>query len=225
MRILIVEDDESIAKLARLTLERDGNDVASAITGPEGLELFKMWQPELVLLDIMLPGMDGREIARQIRAISDVPIIFLTASGSEKDRVQALDEGADDYIMKPFGIDELAARVRAVGRRPRSPSQREDTILRHSDLELDPDGHTLRKGAEEITLTKREAEILRLLMQQPGVVVTRASIAHVVWQRSAAAATNVLDVHMSAIRHKLGDTAGEPRYIETIRGEGFRLKT
>jgi two-component system, OmpR family, response regulator MtrA len=224
VRILIVEDDESIAKLARLTLEREGNDVAHALTGTDGLDLFRTWKPDLVVLDIMLPGMNGREVAREIRGMSDVPIIFLTAMGSEKDRVNALDEGADDYITKPFGIDEFAARVRAVGRRPRASKQRDERILRHADLAFDPDSHHLTKGDEEIALTKREGEILRLLMQQPGSVVTRSTIAHVVWQRSAAAATNVLDVHMSALRQKLGDKPGAPTYIETVRGEGFRLK-
>jgi DNA-binding response OmpR family regulator len=223
VRILIVEDDENISNLARITLERDGNDVASAMNGREGFDLFKAWKPELVVLDVMMPGMNGREVARKIRAVSDVPIIFLTALGSEKDRVAALDDGADDYITKPFGIDELNARIRAVARRPRSSDQRDDAVLRHRDLVLDPEERRLHQGDEEIVLTKREVEILRLLMANPGATVTRAAIAHVVWQRSATAATNVLDVHMSGLRHKLGDAAGKPTYIETVRGEGFRL--
>lgn len=223
MRILIVEDDESIARLAQLTLERDGNEVACATTGPEGLDLFNSWGPELVVLDVMLPGMSGREILRQIRALSDVPIIFLTAMGSEKDRVAALDEGADDYITKPFSIDELAARIRAVGRRPRTAGVGADARLRHGDLALDPIRHLVYRDDEEIALTKREGEILRMLMMQPGTVVTRSALSHLVWQRSAASTTNVLDVHMSSLRHKLGDNASKPRYIETVRGEGFRL--
>jgi len=222
VRILIVEDDESIAKLVRLTLERDGHDVASAMTGGEGLELFRAWKPEIVVLDIMLPEMDGRDVAKEIRTVSDVPIIFVTAMGAPRDRVLALDQGADDYITKPFSIDEFAARVRAVGRRARAATQHPDATLRHRDLELDTRELRLTKAGAEITLTKREFEILRMLMAQPGTLVSRSDIANVVWQRPASAATNVLDVHMSSLRHKLGDDPAA--YIETVRGEGFRLK-
>ena len=223
MRILVVEDDPSIAKLLRLSLERDGYDIAHAPTGAQALDLVEDWSPDVVLLDLMLPDVSGREVARQIRVDSDVPIIMVTALGQDSDRVTGLDIGADDYIVKPFSVSELAARVRAVTRRT-SSSERAKGPLRHGDLWLDSSERRVSRGTEEIALTKREFEILRMLMQQPGKLVSRAAMAHALWGRSATNATNLLDVHMSSLRRKLGDRAEEPGYIETVRGEGFRLR-
>ena len=224
MRILVVEDDPSIAKLLRLSLERDGYDIAHAASGTQGLDLVRDWAPDVVLLDLMLPDISGREVARQIRSDSDVPIIMVTALGQDSDRVTGLDLGADDYIVKPFSVSELAARVRAVSRRSTASAERPKGLLRHGDLWLDSKEHRVSRGAEEISLTKREFEILRMLMQQPGKLVSRAAIAHALWGRSATNATNLLDVHMSSLRRKLGDRADGPTYIETVRGEGFRLR-
>ena len=224
MRILVIEDDPSIGRLVRMTFERDNQDVVHAATAAQGLEVLRDWQPDVIVLDLMLPDMSGLDVTRTIRESSDVPIVILTAKGLEADRVAGLDLGADDYIVKPFSPSELAARVRAVTRRTKGEGVRRPVdALAHRDLRLDPDEHRVIRGDQEIALTKREFEILRMLMQQPGKLVTRSTISNALWGRPASAAKNLLDVHMSALRKKLEDSADYPTYIETVRGEGFRL--
>jgi len=219
VRILVIEDDPAIGKLVRVAFERDGQDVVHAATGTEGLEMTRTWGPDVVLLDLGLPDMGGLEVTEKIRGESDVPIVILTARTLETERVQGLDLGADDYVVKPFSIPELEARVRAVTRRTRGDVVKPQTgSLTHGDLSIDPDEHRAFRGQEDLPLTKREFEILRMLMQQPGKLVTRSAISHAVWGRSATSAKNLLDVHMSSLRKKLGDG-----YIETVRGEGFKF--
>jgi len=219
VRILVIEDDPAIGRLVRIAFERDGQDVVHAATGTEGIEMTRSWAPDVVLLDLGLPDVGGLEVTRKIRSESDVPIVILTARTLEDERVQGLDLGADDYVVKPFSIPELEARVRAVARRSRgavvTPIRRS---FSHKDLSIDPQERRAYRREEELNLTKREFEILRMLMQQPEKLVTRSAISHAVWGRSATSAKNLLDVHMSSLRKKLGD-----EYIETVRGEGFRL--
>jgi len=219
VRILVIEDDPAIGKLVRVAFERDGQDVVHAATGTEGLEMTRTWRPDVVLLDLGLPDIGGLEVTEKIRGESDVPIVILTARTLEDERVHGLDLGADDYVIKPFSIPELEARVRAVTRRTRGDVVQTLTrSLAHHDLSIDPDEHKAFRGEQELPLTKREFEILRMLMQQPGKLVTRSAMSHAVWGRSATSAKNLLDVHMSSLRKKIGDG-----YVETVRGEGFRL--
>jgi DNA-binding response OmpR family regulator len=219
VRILVIEDDPAIGKLVRIAFERDGQDVVNTATGGEGVEMTRTWKPDVVLLDLGLPDISGFEVTKKIRGESDVPILILTAHGLESDRVRGLDVGADDYMVKPFSIPELEARVRAVTRRTRGDVVRPaESTLTHGDLRLDVEERRVTRAGEELPLTKREFEILRLLTQQPGKLVTRSAISHAVWGRSAASAKNLLDVHMSALRRKVGEGC-----IETVRGEGFRL--
>jgi DNA-binding response OmpR family regulator len=219
VRILVIEDDPAIGRLVRIAFERDGQDVVHAATGTEGIEMTRSWAPDVVLLDLGLPDVGGLEVTKKIRSESDVPIVILTARTLEDERVQGLDLGADDYVVKPFSIPELEARVRAVARRRVgavvTPIRRS---LTHRDLSIDAQEHRAYRHDEELNLTKREFEILRMLIQQPEKLVTRSAISHAVWGRSATSAKNLLDVHMSSLRKKLGDG-----YIETVRGEGFRL--
>jgi two-component system, OmpR family, response regulator VanR len=220
MRILVIEDDPAIGKLVRIAFERDGQDVVHAATGTEGLEMTRTWRPDVVLLDLGLPDVGGLEVTKRIRGESDVPILILTARTLEEERVRGLDLGADDYMVKPFSIPELEARVRAVTRRSRGDVVKPPVagMLTHRDLSVDTNERRVLRGEEEISLTKREFEILRMLIQQPGKLVARSAISHAVWARSAASAKNLLDVHMSSLRKKLGED-----YVETVRGEGFRL--
>jgi len=219
VRILVIEDDPAIGKLVRIAFERDGQDVVHAATGTEGIEMTRSWSPDVVLLDLGLPDVGGLEVTKKIRSESDVPIVILTARTLEDERIKGLDLGADDYVVKPFSIPELEARVRAVTRRRGgsvvTPLHRSMT---HGDLSVDVPERRAYRGDEELPLTKREFEILRMLMQQPEKLVTRSAISHAVWGRSATSAKNLLDVHMSSLRKKLGDDC-----IETVRGEGFRL--
>jgi DNA-binding response OmpR family regulator len=224
MRILVVEDDPSIAKLLRLTLERDAYDVAHASNGTEALELFRSWSPDAVLLDLMLPDMNGKDVARSIREESDTPIVMVTALGQETDRVLGLDIGADDYIVKPFGIAELKARLRAATRRARGGPRPQAGSMHVRDLALDSEEQRVTRGDDVVRLTKREFEILRMLMGAPGRLVSRSAIAHALWGRDAVSAANLLDVHVSSLRRKLEDDPGHPEYIETVRGVGFRLR-
>lgn len=224
VRILVIEDDPAIGRLVRVAFERDGQDVVQAATGTEGLQMTRDWGPDVVVLDLGLPDIGGLEVTQKIRDASDVPILILTARGLEDERVKGLDLGADDYMVKPFSIPELEARVRAVTRRSRGhvAQPATATTLVHRDLSLDPDERTVTRGGEHVALTKREFEILRMLIQQPGKLVTRSAISHAVWGRSASSAKNLLDVHMSSLRKKI-EVPSEPPYVETVRGEGFRL--
>jgi DNA-binding response OmpR family regulator len=224
LRVLVIEDDPAIGRLVRLAFERDGKDVVHALTANQGLEMANEWGPDVVVLDLMLPDMSGFDVTRRIRATSDVPIVILTARGQEADRVAGLDLGADDYMVKPFSISELAARVRAVTRRTKDEVVRiPASTLSHRDLLLNSDEHTVRRDGELLPLTKREFELLRMLMVQPGKLISRSAISNAVWGRPAQAAKNLLDVHMSSLRKKLEDNPDRPAYVETVRGEGFRL--
>ena len=214
MRILIVEDDDAIAKPLAEGLRREGFEVTRVATGEEALEVSL---PDLVLLDLRLPGVDGTEVCRRLRARSDVPIIVITAKGEEVDRVVLLELGADDYIVKPFGFRELLARVRAVMRRARPGSDR--SRIRVGDLEIDVRGRVASLGNEPLSLTTKEFDLLALLASEPGAVVSRQRILREVWDTEWFGPTKTVDVHVASLRKKLRD----PAWIETVRGIGLRL--
>ena len=214
MKILIVEDDDAIAKPLAAGLEREGFDVTRVSNGEDALEAAL---PDLVLLDLRLPGMDGTEVCRRLRARSDVPIIVVTAKGEEVDRVVGLELGADDYIVKPFGFRELLARIRAVMRRARPGTERSQIHV--GSLEIDVRGRRATMGDQPLNLTTKEFDLLALLASEPGDVVSRQRILREVWDTEWFGPTKTVDVHVASLRKKLG----EPGWIETVRGIGLRL--
>jgi two-component system alkaline phosphatase synthesis response regulator PhoP len=223
MRVLLIEDDRDIAKVLRFAFERDRHEVTVAEKGTEGLHVLETWSPDLVMLDLTLPDLDGRDVLRELRKTSDVPVIIVSARTEESDRILGLEIGSDDYIVKPFSVHEVVARARAVVRRTHPKTRSTDRVLEHGDLSLDTDEHKVHIRDDPVALTGREFQVLRLLLEQPGKLVTRDDLAHSVWGLSATAASRSIDVCVSSIRRKLGDDPKTPRYIETVRGVGFRL--
>ena len=214
MQILLVEDDDAIAKPLVEGLRREGFDVNHVATGAAGLAAPL---PDLVLLDLRLPDIDGTEVCRLLRARSDVPIIVVTAKGEEVDRVVGLELGADDYVIKPFGFRELLARIRAVLRRTHRGA--DDARLRAGSLELDLRSRRATLDGAELALTPKEFDLLALLASNPGAVVSRDHMLREVWNTEWFGPTKTIDVHVASLRKKLGD----PRWIETVRGVGLRL--
>jgi two-component system, OmpR family, response regulator RegX3 len=222
-RILLIEDEESISEPLAAALEREGFAPLVVGTAGEGLEAFRTRPPDLVLLDVMLPDGDGREILRRIRESSRVPVVMLTARGEETDRVVGLELGADDYVTKPFSAAELVARIRAVLRRTAAPAPSADSIIRIGDIEMNLDARAVTKGGEPLQLALKEYELLRMLMEEAGKVVRRTDLMDQVWDPNWYGPTKTLDVHVSSLRKKLGDDPAAPRYIHTARGVGFRF--
>jgi DNA-binding response OmpR family regulator len=220
-RILVVEDEPAISEPLAEHLERDGFDTEVVETLGDARAAFDRQQPDLILLDVMLPDGDGRDLARDIRKSSDVPIIVLTARGEEIDRVLGLELGADDYVVKPFSARELSARIRAIMRRGRSTERRGPIEV--GDVVLDPSSRTVTKAGRPIDLAAREFDLLHMLMANAGQVVRRETIMDEVWDPHWFGPTKTLDVHISWLRKKLEDDAGRPRYISTVRGVGFRF--
>lgn len=221
-RVLVVEDDPAIGRLLRRTLTDLGNVVTVASDGASGLSLGLNEQPDVVLLDLGLPDLDGRQVLRMLRAISQVPVIVVTAQDDDRTVVQALDAGADDYLVKPFGSEQLAARIRAVLRRS-APSGAGDPTVRIGELEIDPARHQVRLGGEPVELSRKEFDMLWLLATRPGEVVTKRELLADVWGLPFGGGDRTVDVHLSWLRRKLGETAAEPRYLHTVRGVGIRL--
>jgi two-component system, OmpR family, response regulator RegX3 len=223
-RVVVVEDEQSISDPLRSALEREGYRVEVASTGADGLEAVRREEPDVVLLDLMLPDIDGRDVCRTIRQSSRVPIIMLTARGLETDRVVGLELGADDYLVKPFGMAELIARIRAVLRRsaPEPPAAPEAAIV-VGDVRLDPRTRSASRGEEPLDLPRREFDLLHLLMANAGTVLPRQRLMDDVWGVDWFGTTKTLDVHVAGLRRRLGDDAQESRYIHTVRGVGFRF--
>ena len=225
MKILLVEDDDSIAEPLAKGLEREGYSVNRVATGRDALAATGS---ELILLDLGLPDIDGLDVCRRLRSSSDVPIIVVSARGEEIDRVLGLELGADDYLVKPFSVRELVARIRAILRRtanePGTSSSTsasiDESVQRIDDLELDRRTHRVRLGELDIDLTPKEFALLALLAEDPGALRTRAEILDQVWDPNWYGPTKTLDVHVASLRKKLGD----PSWIETVRGVGFRLR-
>jgi two-component system response regulator MprA len=219
-RVLVVEDDEAIADVLRRTLRQEGHEVRSSIDGLDALVVAAEFAPDVVILDLGLPDLDGVEVCRRLRAESDVPILILTARGELGDRVVGLDSGADDYLVKPFERQELLARMRALMRR-RPP--RGSAALVVGDLRLNPDTREVTRGDREIELTNREFELLEYLMRNEKLVVSRERLLEEVWGYDPLAMTNTIDVFISNLRRKL-EEGGEDRLLHTKRGAGYVLR-
>jgi len=220
-RLLLVEDETAIAEPLAESLEREGFavEVTGTVAGAE--EVLGRGEPDLVLLDVMLPDGDGRDLCRRVRAGSDVPIVMLTARGEEIDRVLGLELGADDYVVKPFSARELAARVRAILRRGRAPQRAEGIAV--GGLRLEPAARRVTRGGREIDLPPREFDLLHALMRRAGEVVRREELMEEVWDRNWFGSTKTLDVHVASLRKRIEDEPSQPRYITTVRGVGFRF--
>jgi two-component system, OmpR family, response regulator MprA len=219
-RVLVIEDDEAIVDVLRRTLRQEGHEVRSAIDGVEALRVAEEFLPDLVVLDLGLPGLDGVEVCRRLRAESDVPILILTARSELDDRVEGLDSGADDYLVKPFERQELLARMRALMRR-RPP--RGSATLVVGDLRLNSDRQEVVRGDRELDLTSREFELLEYLMRNERLVISRERLLEEVWDYDPMAMTNTIDVFVSNLRRKL-EEGGEPRLLHTKRGAGYVLR-
>ena len=224
--ILMVEDETSITEPLAEALDREGFDTRVAGTAADALAAAAEQMPDLVLLDVMLPDGSGYDVCRTLRERSKVPIIMLTARGEETDRIVGLELGADDYIVKPFGAREVAARIRAVLRRvgeaAAAPAPKPDT-LEVGPVRVDPARRAARLDGNELDLTRKEFELLELLMREAGSVLTRERLIDEVWDTNWFGSTKTLDVHVSSLRRKLGDDSADPRFIHTVRGVGFRF--
>jgi two-component system response regulator RegX3 len=220
--VLIVEDEESISEPFARALARVGFRTKVARTGAEAIELVSALEPDVVLLDLALPDQDGRDVCRRLRQESAVPIIMVTASGALTDRVAGLELGADDYVVKPFSVAEVVARIRAVLRRvrPEPPVGGQVTI---GELRIDVPARRVWRDGQEVDLTRKEFDLLARLVQDAGRVVTREALMSDVWDVNWFGSTKTLDVHIAWLRRKLGDDPARPTYIHTVRGVGFRL--
>ena len=221
---LVVEDEENLLEALRYNLERDGYSTLTAADGAAGLETARTAQPDLIILDVMLPGMDGLEVCRILRRETDAPILMLTAKGEEIDRVVGLELGADDYVTKPFSMRELMARVRALMRRPRLPAGAKAEPLRAGPLTLDPEAHSAWLGDDELRLKPREFDLLTLFMRNPGRAFTRDQILESLWGRNYIGDARTVDVHVRWLRAKIEAEPSSPARIITIRGVGYRFE-
>jgi two-component system, OmpR family, response regulator RegX3 len=222
LTVLLVEDERSIAEPFERALRRAGFRTIAAGTGREAISLAASARPDVILLDLALPDIDGRDICRHIRRTSDTPIIMVTASGAVTDRVVGLELGADDYIVKPFAVGEVVARIRAVLRRGQArPDDTSPFEIR--DLRIEPAARRAWQGDRELALTRKEFDLLCRLARDAGRVVTREALMSDVWDENWFGSTKTLDVHVGWLRRKLGDDSADPPYIRTVRGVGFCL--
>ena len=222
-RVLLIEDEEGLGEALEYQLAREGYDVARATDGAEGLGRFKSSGADLVLLDLMLPGMPGEDICREIRRASQVPIIMLTARDTEIDKVVGLELGADDYITKPFSTRELVARIRAVLRRSAPDADTEGRVLEAGGIRLDSDRFEATVRGEPVHLTRKEFELLELLMANSGRVLTRETLIDRVWGSDYFGDTRTLDVHIKRLRTKCEEDPHDPSHLLTIRGLGYKF--
>jgi DNA-binding response OmpR family regulator len=219
-RVVLVEDDVEMRRLVAETLADQGHDVESASVGMEGLELAIRNRPDLVLLDLGLPDLDGADLLRMIRSVSRVPVIVITARGADSMVVSTLDAGADDYLVKPFSVSQLEARVRAVLRRA---SGQPDTPLRIGGLEIDARSREARLDGRTLELSPKEFDLLFALSERVGEVVSKRELMAEVWREPYGGSDRTIDVHLSWLRRKLGETAQHPRYLHTVHGVGLKL--
>jgi len=223
-RILVVEDEPMVAEVVERYLRRDGHDVRVVHDGVAALEAFDRFQPDLVVLDLMLPGVDGTEVCRRVRARSQTPVIMLTARGEEVDKLLGLGIGADDYITKPFSPRELAARVNAVLRRAAQQSKVDGDWLRFDDLRINGRARTVEDGRGPISLTAREFDLLFHLAQHPGQVFSREQLMDSVWDYEFAGDASTVTVHMRRLRAKLEVDPSRPRHLKTVWGVGYKFE-
>ncbi|MFZ5870761.1 MAG: response regulator [Actinomycetota bacterium] len=223
-RILVVEDEESFSDPLSYLLRKEGYDVSVAETGTAALEEFDRSGADLVLLDLMLPGVPGTEVCRQLRARSNVPVIMLTAKDSEIDKVVGLELGADDYVTKPYSSRELVARVRAVLRRRSEPEELLPSTIEAGPVRMDVERHVVTVDGEPIQLPLKEFELLELLLRNVGRVLTRGQLIDRVWGSDYVGDTKTLDVHVKRLRSKIEPDPSNPRYLVTVRGLGYKLE-
>ena len=225
-KILVIEDEENMAKFVQLELQHENYEVTVERDGRTGLDAALSEDWDLILLDLMLPELNGIEVCRRIRQEKNTPIIMMTARDSIIDRVSGLDHGADDYIVKPFAIEELLARIRALLRRidlDIDVTRNNDQVLKYKNLVIDKTTQTLKRNGEVIDLTRREYDLLSALMENVGTVLSRADLLERVWGTGSSTETNVVDVYIKYLRNKI-DRAGAPSYISTVRGKGYVMR-
>ena len=217
----MIDDEPNVREIVQAYLEREGFEVHTASTGTQGLRYITELEPQLIVLDVMLPGIDGIEILKRIRPLNRTPVLLLTARGEEFDRILGLELGADDYLTKPFSPRELVARVKAILRRTGLEPSSE--IIRHGDIKLDPNTRQVYIADVEILLSALEFDLLRVLLAQPMRVFSRNELINAVWGGNFPGVDPVVDVHVSSLRRKLGDQVERPRYLATVRGVGYRM--
>jgi len=224
VRILVVDDEATLTDLLSMALRYEGCDVRSASTGNSAVRTAKEFQPDAVVLDVMLPDLDGLEVLRRLRGHApDIPVLFLTARDAVEDRIAGLTAGGDDYVTKPFSLEEVVARLRALLRRAGlAAAARDDSVLSVGDLSMDEDSHEVRRGGELVSLTATEFELLRFLMRNPRRVLSKAQILDRVWNYDFGGQANVVELYISYLRKKID--AGRPPMIHTLRGAGYVLK-
>jgi DNA-binding response OmpR family regulator len=227
-RILVVEDNRNLATGLRNNLEIEGYEVEVAADGTSGLALARSFAPDLIVLDLMLPGMDGYRVLKTLREEgTDTPVLILSARGEETDKVLGFHLGADDYVAKPFGLLELLARVDALLRRAASAGNKSKLAapVAFGDVQVDPGTHTVRRGGESITLRPKEYDLLIALLQRKGQVASRAELLEEVWGYSGEVYSRTVDTHVAELRRKLEYNAADPRHILTVRKTGYRIAT
>lgn len=226
-RVLVVDDEKLIVKGIRFSLEQDGMEVVCAYDGEEALEIAKSQKFDIILLDVMLPGLSGFEVCQQIREFSDVPVVMLTAKGEDMDKILGLEYGADDYITKPFNILEVKARIKAIMRRTttKQPVKTvEDTLIKRGDMTIDRDGRRVYIAEQEINLTAKEFDVLELLVLNPNKVYSREKLLTLVWGEDYPGDVRTVDVHIRRLREKIEKNSSEPRYVHTKWGVGYYFK-
>jgi two-component system, OmpR family, response regulator RegX3 len=223
-RVLVVEDEESFSDALSYMLRKEGFEVAVAATGPDALESFDRSGADLVLLDLMLPGLPGTEVCRELRTKSNVPVIMLTAKDSEVDKVVGLELGADDYVTKPFSSRELVARIRAVLRRRGDGEELAPAILEAGPVRMDVERHVVTVSGNEVPLPLKEFELLEVLLRNAGRVLTRMQLIDRVWGADYVGDTKTLDVHIKRLRAKIEPAPSTPRFIITVRGLGYKFE-
>ncbi len=225
-KVLVVDDEKLIVKGIRFSLEQDGMEVDCAYDGEEALSLAKENRYDMVLLDVMLPKLDGFEVCREIREFSDMPVVMLTAKGEDMDKILGLEYGADDYITKPFNILEVKARIKAIMRRTGSAAsnQENDKVLQNGDLKLDCDSRRLFILGREVNLTAKEFDILELLVKNPNKVYSRDQLLHMIWGADYPGDARTVDVHVRRLREKIEANPSEPKYVHTKWGVGYYYK-
>ncbi len=223
--VLVVDDEVPLAAIVASYLVREGFTVVQAHDGPTAVDMAQLHQPDLIVLDVMLPGFDGVEVCRRVRAFTDAYIIMLTARDEELDKIVGLSVGADDYLVKPFSPRELIARVRAMLRRPRASSATPAILRTIGDLVIDEEARTVTASSESVDLTRTEFDLLAALAARPRAAFTRRQLIDEVWGSDWYGDEHLVDVHIGHLRHKLGDNANEPRYVRTVRGVGYGMGT
>jgi two-component system response regulator RegX3 len=223
-RILVVEDEESFSDALSYMLRKEGFEVAVTMTGPDGLEEFDRGGADLVLLDLMLPGLSGLEVCRQLRQKSDVPVIMLTAKDAEVDKVVGLEIGADDYVTKPFSARELLARIRAVLRRRGEPEELLTSVLECGPVRMDVDRHVVTVNGTTAAMPLKEFELLEFLLRNSGRVLTRGQLIDRIWGSDYVGDTKTLDVHVKRVRAKVEPDPAQPKHLLTVRGLGYKFE-